>query len=282
MNHFQQFADLVKAGTSAGHFYRNMNHTLKRLNGQYTMLHYPMEGKEGQSFIEGQATLTNFSISLLGDIRGKQLLEIGCGNGVQAKYICQTYEPAFVTGIDLDPHNIEIARQQQEERKIGNMLFLVDDAQELRNIESDSMDVVISIESAFHYPDKEAFLRQVSRVLRPGGKFLVADLLTRKKSKGIGVRRLWKGKMELHHWDRKHYLEQWEKGDLRLHESVDITQRVVRGFRGYRRWISGIGDEGSVRRFLFRVFYIINVEWVLFLFRYRRLYLVYVGDKPQA
>ena len=280
MNLIQQLVDLVRTGTSASHFYRNMNDTLKRLNGQYTMLHYPMEGEENQSFMQGQSNLTDFTVSLLGDVSGKHLLEIGCGNGVQAKYICQTFEPASVTGIDLDPGNIGIANEQKKIRDISNVLFLVDDAQELRQIDTGSMDIVISIESAFHYPDKAAFLEQVRRVLKPGGKFLVADLLTTKNTNGIGIRKLWKGKMVLHHWNQDIYYEHFEKGELRLHKKVDITKRVIGGFKGYRRWIRGIEGDGPIRNFFFRIFYIINVEWVLYLLRRRRLYYVFVGDKP--
>ena len=114
MNLIEQFTDLVRTGTSVSHYYRNMNDTLKRLKGQYTMLHYPMEGEQEHDFFRGQENLTDFSISLLGDVSGKHLLEIGCGNGVQAKYICQTFEPATVTGIDLDPGNIDIANEQKK------------------------------------------------------------------------------------------------------------------------------------------------------------------------
>lgn len=280
MNIIHQFIDLVRTGTSAGHFYRNMNNTLKRLNGEYTMLHYPMEGEHNQSFIQGQINLTDFCLSLLGDVRGLDVLEIGCGNGVQAKYICQTFQPAFMTGIDLDHNNIKIATEQQKTRNITNMLFLVDDAQELKQIASGSMDVVINIESAFHYPDKAAFLDQISRVLKPGGKFLVADLLTTKRTKGVGIRKLWKGKMVLHHWNLEIYREHIENSPLRFHESVDITDRVIRGLKGYRKWISGIESSGLIREFSFRIFYIINVRWILFLLRYRRMYLVFVGNKP--
>ncbi|MFC2116734.1 class I SAM-dependent methyltransferase [Bacteroidota bacterium] len=281
MNIFKLFLDLVKTGTSAKHFYRNMNSTLKRLNGEYTMLHYPMEGEQNQSFIQGQINLTDFCTSLLGDVGGLNLLEIGCGNGVQAKHILQTCNPGFMTGIDLDPDNIDIAREQQEIRKITNMLFLVDDAQELRQIASESMDAVISIESAFHYPDKAAFIDQVSRILKPGGKFLVADLLTTKRSKGVGIRKYWKGKMVLNHWNLDRYKEYLEKDPLILDESVDITDRIIRGFNGYRRWITGIEKAGLIRDFLFWIFYIINVEWILFLLRHRRKYLVFAGIKSE-
>ena len=102
MNLFDQIVDLVKTGTSASHFYRNMNDSLKRLYGEYTMLHYPMGGDEEHSFVRGQKNLTDFCVGCLGDIGGLDLLEVGCGNGVQAKYILEKFMPASVTGIDLD------------------------------------------------------------------------------------------------------------------------------------------------------------------------------------
>lgn len=279
MNLYQQAIDLIKTGTSFRHFYRNMNVTLKRLNGNYTMLHFPMEEKPEQSFIQGQINLTNFCLASLGDVRGLRLLEIGCGNGVQAKYICQNYDPAFVTGIDLNPDNINIAQSQQKIRNIHNMLFLVDDAQELNQIDSGSMDAVICIESAFHYPDKEKFLKQLWRVLKPGGRFLVADLLTTVRSKGTGIRRLWKGKMELNHWNVDLYQDHFKKCFLHLKESFDITERVIGGFRGYQKWISEIERTGIIRDFFFKIFYTITIEWLLFLLRYRRRYMVFVGIK---
>lgn len=282
MSIFTFVADLVRTGTSASHFYRNMNRTLKRLSGEYTMLHYPMEGKENQTFIEGQRNLTDFCISLLGDIRGKQLLEVGCGNGLQAAYIHSTHDPGHTTGIDLEPGNIEIARKNQASSKLTNMLFLVDDAQKLEQIGSNTMDVVISIESAFHYPDKDAFFRQVERVLKPGGKFLVADLLTTKRTKGSGIRKLWKRRMVMHHWSQDRYREHFEGSLLQVQATHDITRPVIHGFRGYHKWISEIDSEGFLRDFSYRIFYTINVQWVLFLFRYRRRYVVFAGIKPES
>ena len=279
MKLFKLVVDLISTGTSKSNFYRNMNTTLKRLNGEYTMLHYPMEGKENQSFIEGQKNLTDFCISLLGDLKGKDLLEIGCGNGVQAKYIKESGGLKFVTGIDLDEASIEIANMQQKQKNIKDMLFVVDDAQVLGSIDTASMDIVVSIESAFHYPDKDAFLKQVARVLKPGGKFLVADLLTTKRTKGVGVRKFWKGKMVLHHWNLNRYLERFDESLLNVEDTVDITDRVMKGFKGYGKWISNIEKVGPIHDFFYRIFYIINAEWILYLFRRRRRYLVFVGNR---
>jgi len=95
-----------------------------------------------------------------------------------------------------------------------------------------------------------------------------------------GIRRLWKGRMVLHHWRLERYREHIEDSPLRFEDNVDITKRVIGGFKGYRKWISAIESAGMIRDFFFRIFYIINVEWVLYLLKRRRLYLVFVGNKP--
>ena len=280
MNLWQQFVDLVRSGTSVDHYYRNMNMALKRLNDEYTMLHFPMEGEDNSSFYQSQKNLTDYCMSHFKDLRDKHGLEIGCGNGIQAMYIYREYKLATMTGIDLDPGNIEIARSEAEIRQIGNMSFHVDDAQKLSEIESDSMDIVVNIESAFHYPDKAEFLKQVGRVLKPGGTFVIADLLTTSRKKGIGLRKIWKSKMNVNHWKRSRYEAELENSLLNREYSIDITHKVIGGFRNYRRWIREMKKFGFFRDLLFRIFYVVNVQWTLYCLRYRREYFVFVGSKP--
>ena len=158
-----------------------MNMALKRLNNEHTMLHYPLYVKESDSFMQAQKNLTDYCIELLNPIENKEILEIGCGNGVQALYVNNKFNPLKITGIDLSKANIEIANFERENAKVNNVRFLVDDAQNLIHIPSNSIDVLLNIESAFHYPDKPAFLKEVNRVLKPGGQFLVADILSTRR-----------------------------------------------------------------------------------------------------
>jgi ubiquinone/menaquinone biosynthesis C-methylase UbiE len=280
MNLWKKLVDLVRTGTSVKHYYRNMNMALRRLNEEFTMLHFPMEGADTSSFIQSQKNLTDFCVSLIDDLQDKHALEIGCGNGIQAMYINTQYKPASLTGIDLDPGNIEIAKSEMIIREIENMRFFVDDAQKLEEIETDSMDVVINIESAFHYPDKAAFLNQIARVLKPGGTFVIADLLTTARNKGFGIRKLWKRNMILHHWEKKQYEAELGNSNLDMDRSIDITGGVIRGFRNYRDWIRDMKKFGFLKDLIFKIFYIINVQWTLYCLRYRREYFVFVGNKP--
>ena len=256
-----------------------MNLALKRLNDEYTMLHYPLYVNESDSFIQAQKNLTDYCISLLRSIKNKEVLEIGCGNGVQALYINENYGPLRITGIDLNASNIEIANSEKERANIKNVQFLVDDAQNLTKIASNSMDVILNIESAFHYPDKSAFLKEVYRVLKPGGQYLIADILsTRKKREGI--MKIWGKPMVHHFWNKKRYDEEFLKSELEINYNEDITHNVKKGWSIYRNWIPKIKRKSFLQNIAFRIFYIINIRLNIYFLNKRQQYFIYVGCKP--
>jgi len=47
------------------------------------MLHYPFYVNPNDDFLQSQKNLTDYCLLLLGDVSGKNILEIGCGNGIQ-------------------------------------------------------------------------------------------------------------------------------------------------------------------------------------------------------
>ncbi|MCK4993161.1 MAG: class I SAM-dependent methyltransferase, partial [Bacteroidales bacterium] len=213
-----------------------MNEALLKLNDEYTMLHYPYFESTSDSFLEAQANLTDYCMSLLPSVDGAKLLEVGCGNGVQSLYLHEKYTPEHINAIDLNDCNIDIARKEAEKKGIKGIIFQVDDAHHLTTIESNTMDFVINIESAFHYPDKTQFLRQMHRVLKPEGAFVIADILTRNiRKKRLKSR--WKRKMSYHHWPLSKYEAELPRAGFQNVNSTDITLKVIRGFACYKRWL---------------------------------------------
>ncbi|MCX6334780.1 MAG: class I SAM-dependent methyltransferase [Bacteroidia bacterium] len=275
----RKFLKLSGTGFTNNQYYESMNMALKRLNNEYTMLHYPFYINESDSFVQAQNNLTDYCISLLKPIKNKEILEIGCGNGVQALYINANYGPARITGIDINKANIDIANSEKDRADIDNVHFLVDDAQNLTQIPSNSADVLLNIESAFHYPDKSAFLKEVYRVLKPGGQFLIADIVsTRKKREGL--MKIWGKPMGHHFWNRKRYEEEFLKSELVINYREDITQQVKKGWSMYRNWMPKIKKELFLQNVAFRLFYIINVRLNIYFLNRRQQYLIYVGYKP--
>lgn len=281
MNIFRRIVKLSGTAFTKNQYYESMNMALKRINNEYTMLHYPYFVNESDSFFQAQKNLTDYCISLVGPVDRKNILEIGCGNGVQAMYINATYNPAKITGIDLNEANIGIANGEKEKANLNNVEFLVDDAQNLTRIPSESVDVLLNIESAFHYPDKPAFISEVHRVLKPGGQYLVADILsTRKKREGF--MKLWGKPMGHNFWTRNRYENEFEKSELVVSHREDITQKVRKGWSMYRKWLPKIDRKVFMQSLIFRIYYLINVRVNMHLLSSRQQYFVYSGYKPRS
>lgn len=279
MNFLKKILKLSGTGFTHGQYYESMNFALKRLNDVHTMLHYPLYVKDNDSFMQAQQNLTDYCISLLPDIKNKKILEIGCGNGVQAIYISKKYYPLSITGIDLNKGNIDIANDEKEIANAENVKFLVGDAQNLSHIPSDSVDVLLNIESAFHYPDKPAFLKEVRRVLIPGGQFLIADLLST-RVKREGIMKLWGKPMVHHFWNHKRYNEEFKNSKLEITCTKDISDLVRKGWSLYRNWIPKIKKKFFFQNVAFRIFYIINVRINIHFLNRRQQYIIFVGNKP--
>ena len=105
------------------------------------------------------------------DIKGKDVLEVGCGRGGGLSYINRYLSPKTVTGLDLNSRAIKFCRKNYSGEK---NTFLQGNAQLLK-FESNSFDVVINVESSHRYNQMNKFLDEVYRVLRPGGYLLLAD-----------------------------------------------------------------------------------------------------------
>jgi ubiquinone/menaquinone biosynthesis C-methylase UbiE len=278
MNFLQKVVKLSGTGFTDVQYYESMNMALKRINNEYTMLHYPFYVNESDSFIQAQKNLTDYCISLLKPIKNKEILEIGCGNGVQALYINANYSPLRITGIDLNKANIEIADSERDRANIDNVCFHIDDAQKLTHIPSDSVDVVLNIESAFHYPDKAAFLKEIHRVLKPEGEFLIADILStwtkwERNIKTLGVQRV------THFWDQNHYDDEFLKSGLVIDYREDITHQVCKGWSIYRNWIPKIRRKQFFQDVAYRIFYIINIRLNNYYLHKGQQYFVFVGHK---
>ncbi|MBV8903617.1 MAG: class I SAM-dependent methyltransferase [Acidobacteriia bacterium] len=111
------------------------------------------------------------------DLRGKDVLEIGCGRGGGSSFIARYLHPASLTGVDLSDRAVRYCRRRH---RVDGLKFLRGDAEHLP-LPSHSFDAVVNVESSHCYPSFERFLDEVVRVLRPGGLFLFADLRPREE-----------------------------------------------------------------------------------------------------
>jgi tocopherol O-methyltransferase len=101
------------------------------------------------------------------------IIDVGCGIGGSSLYLAQKYN-ATVTGITLSPVQSQRATARAQEANLSQQTqFKVADALRMPFADG-SFDVVWTLESGEHMPDKAKFLQECHRVLKPGGTLLMA------------------------------------------------------------------------------------------------------------
>ncbi|HSO75755.1 MAG TPA: methyltransferase domain-containing protein [Blastocatellia bacterium] len=100
---------------------------------------------------------------------GKRVLEVGCGTGTDLVQFARA--GARVTGLDLTPRSIEIARLRFEVYELAGQ-FAIGDCEHLSFPDS-SFDAVYSFGVLHHTPDTSRAIREIYRVLHPGGTAIV-------------------------------------------------------------------------------------------------------------
>lgn len=233
-----------------GAFYHLMHLSYEKVFGRQHMLHYPLYQKGDQSLLQGQMNFTDHCLSRLPDLRDKRLLDIGCGNGVQTLYIHEKYDPQYVYGIDINDMHVRLAKTAVEQRNLKRIGFAVDNSQVLSSVDDNSFDLVLCTESAHHYPDKRAFLSQIKRVLRPGGQFLIADLL-RRKNKAPGTL---EKKMYLYHWPHQSYRETFADLQFNVMREEDLTDLILPAFQNTAHWFDTPGQKHGAAYHLGKMF----------------------------
>ena len=99
---------------------------------------------------------------------GQKLLDFGCGPGTISVGLARAVEPGEVHGIDMEESQIDLARAAAEAGGHANATFHVGDVTDLP-FEDDTFDVAHCHAVLMHVPDTAATLKEVRRVLKPGG-----------------------------------------------------------------------------------------------------------------
>jgi len=109
-------------------------------------------------------------LELLGDVRSRQIVDVGSGNG----YLCRKLAKAgaLVTGIEISDRFVAIAMARETEEKLG-ITFHQGSASEMDFLPDSQFDKAVSNYVLMDIRDYTGALRQVFRILRPGGCFVV-------------------------------------------------------------------------------------------------------------
>ena len=109
---------------------------------------------------------------LLGRVDGKKLLDVGCGDGAMAFDLAR--QGATVTALDADPSMIAASRRRAKNE--ATRAQLVEGDVENLPFDDATFDVVVAVTVLCFVQDAERAVKEIARVLKPGGRLVIGEL----------------------------------------------------------------------------------------------------------
>ncbi|MCB9855980.1 MAG: methyltransferase domain-containing protein [Phycisphaerales bacterium] len=242
--------------TMQAHYEPNWKLTQARNLRGYNCGYAAKRGNE--TFDEHQQSLV---WQLLGDTpitSDSVVLDVGCGIGGPSGWIFDRYQPKQLLGLEYLGTSVKAASRRFN-GAAKRPRFIQGDAHKLP-LSDNQVDVIFNLESALHYADKNAFIGECLRVLKPGGTLCLGDVTTTRKLMFAPIE--WLNKLpsqfnsNVHLWSAVDYKNAFRKHGFALLHHEDAAQPVsdaledgldeIRGDGFFSSWKATKGFRGRV------------------------------------
>ena len=124
-------------------------------------------------------------IDMLASLRGRQVLDVGCGGGILAEAMAR--RGASVTGIDLAAKPLKIARLHALDAGVQGVEYLEVSAEDLAQRRPAEFDTVTCMEMLEHVPQPESVVRACAALARPGGHLFFSTISRNAKAFAFAI-----------------------------------------------------------------------------------------------
>jgi len=127
-----------------------------------------------EDYVQAQERLNHQLFELASLSNGSSILDVGCGLGGTISLLNDMLANAKLTGLNIDPRQLDYARQTVTPCSNNEITFIEGDACQLPFADN-QFDQVFAVECIFHFSSRKQFFAEVKRVLKEDGKLVISD-----------------------------------------------------------------------------------------------------------
>ena len=176
-------------------------------------------------------------------IRDRRVLDLGCGAGWATRLLARAVAGDGGHAVGLDISDEMIARARDAVGDLENVMFVPAAADEIP-WQDEYFDKVLSVESFYYYPDQEAVLRELLRVIAPGGQIFI--LVNLYKENPYSLRWVDELKVKVPARSEAEYLEMLRRCGFVAAEAVRIPDQTPTPETYSGKWFK---DAAELREF---------------------------------
>ena len=235
--------------------YKILKKFIDSVSENNNFMNYGLWNDDTESLMEANKNLINFVFdkSELENKKNMMILDVGCGYGEQdIEWSKKLDNSCKIKAMDISEEQIYHAMQ-----KNSNVIFEICDVKYIDlKYKHELFDVIFSLESAFHYLNRETFFKHASDLLKKDGKFIITDIMLKNTyDNNIPVR------LFIHFFSDFLYVptqnlitsDEWDKqlsSNFIVEESIDITEKTFKPYYIYfmntyiknKNWPQWIGN----------------------------------------